>query len=358
MTLISGSELAQPLCDAHWKRSLDRDAAADGTFVYGVKTTGVYCRPSCPSRAPHRHNAVFFPTSRDAEADGYRACYRCNSDGLSTREVMAERIAEACRTIETAYALPTLAELAAGAGLSTFHFHRRFKAMTGLTPRAYAEAHRAKRVRTTLTEKMSSVTDAIYGAGFNSSSRFYETASERLGMTPKAFRKGGKGAKIHFATNECSLGAILVARSEKGICAITLGDEQDALVRDLEFRFPNATLVRGDGDFKELVARVVSFVEEPQMGLDLPLDVQGTAFEERVWQALREIPAGKTASYADVASRIGAPGSARAVARACAANKIAVAIPCHRVVRGNGELSGYRWGVDRKQALLTKEASS
>jgi methylphosphotriester-DNA--protein-cysteine methyltransferase len=185
MTLISGRELAQPLCDAHWKRLLDRDAAADGTFVYGVKTTGIYCRPSCPSRAPHRHNAVFFPTSRDAEADRYRACYRCNPDGLSTREVMAERIAEACRTIETADAIPTLAELAVGAGLSTFHFHRRFKAMTGLTPKAYAAAHRAKRVRTTLTEKMSSVTDAIYGAGFNSSSRFYETASERLGMTPK-----------------------------------------------------------------------------------------------------------------------------------------------------------------------------
>ncbi|MET0824858.1 MAG: methylated-DNA--[protein]-cysteine S-methyltransferase, partial [Solirubrobacterales bacterium] len=238
-----------------------------------------------------------------------------------------------------------------------YHFHRVFKAVTGLTPKAYAAAHREQRVRNALT-LTGTVTEAIYEAGYNSNSRFYETSNAVLGMTPSAFRAGGKGTDIRFAVGECSLGAILVAKSAKGICAITLGDDPEALVRDLEDRFPKANLIGGDPDFEALVARVVGFVEAPRIGLDLPLDVQGTAFQQRVWQALREIPAGETASYAEVARRIGAPKAVRAVAQACGANGIAVAIPCHRVVRNDGALSGYRWGVERKRALLGKEATA
>ncbi len=239
--------------------------------------------------------------------------------------------------------------------MSTYHFHRVFKSITGVTPKAYAAAHRATRVRTELA-RAASVTHAIFDAGYNSNARFYEKSNALLGMTPSDYRKGGTNAQIRFAIGECSLGAILVACSERGVCAILLGDDADALARDLQDRFPQASLIGGDGEFERLVARVVGFVEAPQLGLDLPLDVRGTAFQQRVWQALREIPAGKTASYSDVATRIGAPKSVRAVAQACAANRLAVAIPCHRVVRNDGALSGYRWGVERKRALLEREA--
>jgi len=257
--------------------------------------------------------------------------------------------------IENAAEMPKLDELAATVGLSPSHLHRQFKSVTGLTPRAYGAAQRAKRVRAELADGSSSVTSAIYGAGFNSSSRFYEKSNQVLGMTPSAFKKGGKDAEIHFAVGECSLGAILVARSEKGICAISLGDQPERLVHDLEDRFPNARLVGGDPAFEQLVARVVGFVEEPRKGLDLPLDVRGSAFQERVWQALREIPPGETVSYAEIARRIGEAKAVRAVAQACAANSIALAIPCHRVVRTDGAVSGYRWGVERKRALLERE---
>ena len=341
--------------DARWQAVSDRDAAADGLFVYAVKTTGIYCRPSCPSRAPNRRNVVFYSDSAEAESRGYRACLRCNPNGKSTAEAAAEVVAKACRTIEGPEGIPKLEELAASVGLSPFHFHRQFKAVTGLTPRAYGAAQRAKRVRAELADGETSVTSAIYGAGFNSSSRFYEKSAEALGMTPSAFKRGGMDAEIRFAVGECSLGAILVARSLKGICAISLGDDPEALIRELEDRFPNARLIGGDHDFEQVVAQVVGFVEEPRVGLDLPLDVRGSTFQERVWQALREIPAGETASYSEIAQRIGAPGAVRAVANACGANTIAVAIPCHRVVRTDGALSGYRWGVERKRALLEKE---
>jgi AraC family transcriptional regulator of adaptative response/methylated-DNA-[protein]-cysteine methyltransferase len=241
--------------------------------------------------------------------------------------------------------------------MSRFHFHRVFRTVTGLTPRAYAAAHRARRVREELT-RSDTVTEAIYGAGFNSNGRFYATATEVLGMTPTHFRAGGSGASIRFAVGQCSLGEILVAATDKGVCAILLGNDPAALVRDLQDRFPNAELIGGDRDFEALVARVVGFVEAPALGLDLPLDVRGTAFQQRVWQALREIPAGSTTSYTELAARIGAPTAVRAVAHACASNAIAVAIPCHRVVRSDGGLSGYRWGVERKRALLAREAAS
>jgi len=266
-----------------------------------------------------------------------------------------QTVAEICRLIEAAETSLNLGDLAARAGLSPWYFHRLFKAQTGLTPKAYAAAHRAKRVRTEL-RRSNTVTDAILTAGYNSSSRFYEKSDQILGMTPANYRAGGANTEIRFAVGECSLGSILVAESDRGVCAISLGDDPETLVRDLQDRFPNSSLIGGDSEFEQLVARVVGFIEDPAIGLDLPLDVRGTAFQQRVWQALRKIPAGTTVSYTDIARHIGAPKSARAVAQACAANPLAVAIPCHRVVRNDGGLSGYRWGVDRKRALLEKEA--
>ena len=276
----------------------------------------------------------------------------------ATTEATAARIAAACRRIEGATEPPSLAELATQAGLSTFHFHRLFKAATGLTPKQYADAHRAGRVRDALSRADAKVTDAIFDAGFNATGRFYEQAGAVLGMTPRQYRAGGVDARIAFAIAQTSLGALLVARSVRGVCAISLGDDPDALLRELQDRFPRAELVGGDAGFERVVAQVVGLVEQPGVGHDLPLDVRGTAFQQRVWQALRRIPPGQTASYADIAARIGSPKAVRAVAQACAANTLAVAIPCHRVVRSDGALSGYRWGVARKRALLEREATN
>lgn len=270
----------------------------------------------------------------------------------------AALVAQACRRIEAAESPPSLDDLAAQAGLSPFHFHRVFKAATGLTPKAYADAQRAQAVRTTLARGTSSVTDAIFDAGFNANSRFYEHADAMLGMKPSQYRAGGVDARIAFAIGQSSLGAILVARSQRGVCAISLGDDPDALLRELQDRFPRAELIGGDAGFERLVAQVVGFIEQPNIGIDLPLDVRGTAFQQRVWDALRKIPAGETASYAQIAQRIGSPKSVRAVAQACASNTLALAIPCHRVVRSDGALSGYRWGVARKRELLAREAAT
>jgi AraC family transcriptional regulator of adaptative response/methylated-DNA-[protein]-cysteine methyltransferase len=344
--------------DPRWQRVVARDRAADGKFYYSVATTGVYCRPSCASRLARPENVAFHATREDAERAGFRPCRRCKPDQAALSAQHAAKIAAACRTIEAAEEAPTLGELAEKAGMSPYHFHRLFKAITGVTPKAYASAHRAKRVRQELTRSDTTVTTAIYDAGFNSSGRFYETANQVLGMTPSDYRSGGANADIHFAIGDCSLGAILVARSERGVCAILLGDDPDALARDLQDQFPQAKLVGDDPEFARLVALVVGLVEKPALGLDLPLDLRGTAFQQRVWRALRDIPAGETASYSDIAKRLGAPKSVRAVAQACAANHIAVAIPCHRVVRNDGALSGYRWGVERKRALLTRETAA
>jgi AraC family transcriptional regulator of adaptative response/methylated-DNA-[protein]-cysteine methyltransferase len=343
--------------DARWRAIERRDRAADGTFVYSVRTTGVYCRPSCAARQPRRENVAFHATCADAECAGFRPCKRCRPNEASLAERQASAVANACRLIEEAEELPSLDTLAQAAGLSRFHFHRVFKAVTGVTPKVYADAHRGKRVRDELT-RSDTVTEAIYGAGFNSNGRFYAASSDLLGMTPKEFRAGGRGNVIRFAVGQCSFGAILVAATEKGVCAIEFGDDPDALVRGLEDRFPQAQLVGGDKAFEQLVAKVVGFVEAPAQGLDLPLDIRGTAFQRRVWNAIRAIPAGSTASYRDIARRIGAPKSVRSVAQACASNGIAVAIPCHRVVRTDGSASGYRWGVARKRALLAREQAA
>jgi AraC family transcriptional regulator of adaptative response/methylated-DNA-[protein]-cysteine methyltransferase len=276
---------------------------------------------------------------------------------MSFRFLASAQIETACRLIETAETAPSLASLARTAGLGPYQFHRLFKAQTGLTPKAYAKAHRDNKLREAV-KQAASVTEAIYEAGFSSSGRFYETSTDALGMTPTAYRNKGVGETIRFAIGECQLGAILVASSARGVCAISLSDDPERLALDLQDQFPAATLIGGDAAFELLVARVVGFVEAPGLGLDLPLDIRGTAFQHRVWQALREIPTGETLSYAGLAARIGAPRSVRAVARACGANWLAVAIPCHRVVAKDGALTGYRWGVERKAALLAREAQN
>jgi AraC family transcriptional regulator of adaptative response/methylated-DNA-[protein]-cysteine methyltransferase len=344
--------------DARWKALRTRDAAADGHFVYGVRTTGVYCHPSSAARLPKRENVEFFDSVEAAEAAGFRASRRAGGDQTRAAAERAALVAAACRLIESSETPPPLDELAARVGMSPFHFHRLFKAETGLTPKAYSSADRARRLREELNAPKTSITDAIYGAGFNSNSRFYETSDNLLGMRARDYRAGGEGATIRFAVGQCSLGAILVAQSQRGICAILLDDDPELLVRDLQDQFPKAHLIGGDAEFERLVARVVGLIEAPSVGLNLPLDVQGTAFQERVWQALREIPPGTTMSYAQIAERIGAPKAVRAVAQACGANHLAVAIPCHRVVRRDGYLAGYRWGVDRKRELLRREADT
>jgi AraC family transcriptional regulator of adaptative response/methylated-DNA-[protein]-cysteine methyltransferase len=346
---------APSLDEARWDAVVARDAAFDGRFVSAVETTGIYCRPSCPAKRPNRANVRFYDTAEEAERAGFRPCKRCKPTEPSLVQQHAEKVREACRLIEAAEEELKLDELAATVGLSPYHFHRIFKAVLGVTPKAYATAHRNKRVRDALG-RGTTVTQAIYGAGFNSNGRFYATSSEVLGMTPTEFRSGGSNTEIKLAIGECSLGLVLVAASDKGVCAILFGDDPEALRHELEKQFPRARLVKADKDFEQLVSKVTSFVENPRAGLDLPLDIRGTAFQHRVWDALRRIPVGSTASYAEIATIIGAPKATRAVARACATNRIAVAIPCHRVVGSDGSLTGYRGGIERKRALLAKEA--
>ncbi len=336
--------------DPRWQAVLGRDPAA--AFVYGVTSTGIYCRPACPSRRPSPANVRFFDDPAAAETAGFRACLRCRPDQADRHAAL---VAQACRAIEDSDEAIGLDALAGAAGLSPFHFHRLFKARTGVTPKAYADACRARRASQAL-DGPSTVTEALYEAGYGSSGRFYARSTDRLGMIPTRYRAGGAGETIRFALGQCSLGAILVAATPKGICAITLGDEPEALLHGLQARFHKAELIGGDAEFERWVAQVIGFVEAPRLGLDLPLDIRGTAFQQRVWQALREIPPGETLSYTEVAQRLGLPKAVRAVASACAANPIALAIPCHRVRRIGGALAGYRWGLARKQALLVREA--
>ncbi|MDD2878137.1 MAG: bifunctional DNA-binding transcriptional regulator/O6-methylguanine-DNA methyltransferase Ada [Acidiphilium sp.] len=339
-----------------WAAIVQRDRRADGQFYYAVQTTGVYCYPSCAARRARRENVRFFTTAQDAERAGFRPCKRCRPDTATPAQRYADIVTQACRLIEASQVPPSLADLAKISGISSFHFHRIFKRITGVTPKAYATGFRAMKIRAGLGQS-DTITRAIYDAGFNSSGRFYEDSTAILGMVPRLYRDGGTGIVIRFAIADCSLGTILVAATDKGIVAIQFGTDPERLVHELQDRFPNARLRGGDADFDKIVAHVVGFVELPQQRFDLPLDVRGTAFQQRVWQALRQIPLGKTASYAEIARQIGNPTAARAVARACAANQAAVVVPCHRVVRSDGQLSGYRWGIARKRDLLRREGA-
>jgi AraC family transcriptional regulator, regulatory protein of adaptative response / methylated-DNA-[protein]-cysteine methyltransferase len=328
-----------------WTTVENRDAGADGSFFYGVKTTGVYCRPGCASRRPLRANTVFFETTEAAEAAGFRACKRCRpTDGsVASRHLAA--IEKACALLRASETMPSLAELADAAAISRFHFHRVFKQITGVTPRDYARSHRLGR----LGEKLDAgqpIAASIYATGFGSSSRAYEAAP------------GGSGETIRFVTVETPLGWALVAATERGICMTALGDNRDSLAAALRQRFPAADVIAEDGGLKGWADRIVRFITAPDQNLDLPLDIQGTAFQARVWRALQKIPLGKTASYTEIAAALGQPKAVRAVAQACAANKLALIVPCHRVIRSDGELGGYRWGLERKWALLARERAA
>ncbi len=341
--------------DQMWTSVLARDQSPEPRFLYAVKSTGIYCRPSCPSRRPLRKNVEFFPSGQLAEHNGYRACLRCRPDAIPPEAQLAERVAQACQEIDQSESEPTLADLAALTDLSPFHLQRTFKQVLGVTPKAYARANRRRKVRQLIAETESSITAAVYDAGYNSSSRFYETATQALGMSPSQLRRGGAGVRILFAIGDCRLGVVLIASTDKGVCALLLGDTPETVLEDLQSRFPNAELIGDDPHYQALIGHILPFVEAPKLGFDLPLDIQGTAFQTRVWAALRDIPVGDTASYSEIANQIGAPKSSRAVAQACGANPLAIVVPCHRVVRADGGLSGYRWGVDRKAQILELE---
>lgn len=341
--------------EQRWEAILSRDIEADGVFLYSVRSTGIYCRPTCGGRDAKRENVRFHANCADAEAAGFRACKRCRPSDLPMKSIHAAAVEKACRLIESADKLPPLAELAAAVEMSQWHLHRIFKAELGLTPREYGKAQRLGRVQQELAASKP-VTQAMYAAGYGSSSQFYVESARTLGMAPARYRAGGAGLVITFAIGKCWLGDILVAATEAGICAILLGDDPDELIHDLEHRFSSAELRSGDKKFDRTVALVVGFLQAPTQGLELPLDIRGTAFQQRVWTALQRVPPGKTTTYTEIARRLGKPAAVRAVAQACAANPLAVAIPCHRVVRRDGGLAGYRWGIERKRTLLEHEA--
>lgn len=337
-----------------WRAVLARDRQADGAFVFAVRTTGVFCRPSCPARRPNRDNVLFFAGPDSALRSGYRACKRCRPAESVDGSPHATAVAAACRLLERQGDAASLQELAAQAGLSPWHFQRTFKALTGVTPKAYAAAVRAGRLRQALASEPS-VTDAALAAGFASHGRLYNAAPGALGMSPRQFQRGGTGTAIRYSLGRSWLGHVLVAATDRGVCWLALGDDRDDLQRELRQQFPQAKLGAGDAKFVALIKRAIRLIERPEHSTDLPLDIQGTAFQCRVWQALREIPAGVTLTYTELARQLGRPRSVRAVASACAANKLAVAVPCHRVVRSDGGLAGYRWGVERKRKLLRRE---
>jgi AraC family transcriptional regulator of adaptative response/methylated-DNA-[protein]-cysteine methyltransferase len=340
---------------ARWQAVLQRDQAADGQFFYGVVTTGIYCRPGCTSKRPKRENVVFFQTREQAESAEFRPCKRCQPNVADKDILHRQIIIDACQRIAASEEQPTLSSLAEAAGYSPTYFQKIFKKIVGVTPKQYASAIRAQRVRENLQTE-STITAALYDAGFNSSSHFYDTANDTLGMTPSRFRNGGVGTEIRHVITRCYLGWILIAATSKGVCAIEFADNANALEESLHNSFPLANLIASDAQFKSWVDLVLSSLEFPQDNIKLPLDIRGTAFQQRVWAALRQIPVGESRSYSQIAESIDQPTAVRAVANACANNKIAVAIPCHRVVRKDGNLGGYKWGLERKRKLLEKES--
>jgi AraC family transcriptional regulator of adaptative response/methylated-DNA-[protein]-cysteine methyltransferase len=343
--------------DECWAALEKRDGAAAGRFFYGVKTTGVYCRPGCTSRLPLRRNAAFFETTGEAEAAGLRACKRCRPTETSSAARHLAAVERACTLLRESETMPSLADLAAAAGISRFHFHRVFKQVTGATPRDYARTHRLGNFAQKL-DSGENVTEAIYAAGFGSSSRAYEAAPAALGMTPGARRNGGNGETIRFVTVTTPLGWALIAATQRGVCLTALGDDRAPLAAMVHARFPAAEIIAEDPALKDWAERIVRFITAPENTLDLPLDIRGTAFQARVWRALQKIPLGRTATYSEIARELGQPTAVRAVARACATNDVALLVPCHRVIREDGELAGYRWGIERKRELLDRERAA
>jgi len=340
-----------------WQAILNRSSEADGCFVYGVITTGIYCRPTCAARRPKPENIQFFENFHMAEAAGFRACKRCQPNATAPQSQQAEKITQICHLIATSEAAPSLAEMATLAGLSPYHFQRVFKRVVGVTPKAYAHTHRTKRLQVALQEQ-ASVTEAIYAAGFETSSQVYAQANTLLGMTPKNYRQGAHGEEIRYTIQRSQLGWVLIAATQRGICAIHLDESQDNLLQQLQNQFPQAQLADKDEQFNEWVRQVLALIDAPQNPSTLPLDIQGTAFQAQVWQALQTIPAGHTVTYTEIAEQIGKPTAVRAVARAIATNSLAIAIPCHRVIGRDGSLKGYRWGSSLKRALLDREAQA
>ncbi len=337
-----------------WQAVMAKDARRDGDFVFAVESTGIYCRPSCPSRRPRRDRVSFFRLPEAAEQAGFRACLRCHPKRARLIDPQVELVQRMCRYIEAQEETTTLANLSEIVGVSTFHLQRVFKSVMGITPRQYADACRIGRFKSRVRET-GSVAGAIYDAGFGSSSRLYERAPSELGMTPATYGRGGRGAVISYTTASCPLGFLLVAGTEKGLCAVKLADSEAKLEVDLSREFPEAKLRRNDIAFDQPVRDLLEYLKGKQPSLDLPLDIQATAFQWQVWEHLRRIPYGETRSYGQVAKAMGQPKAVRAVARACATNPVALVIPCHRVIREDQSLGGYRWGLQRKEKLLKRE---
>jgi len=340
--------------DIRWNAVSENNSNADGAFYYAVITTGIYCRPSCKSKLPNRDNVEYFTTCGDAEVAGYRACKRCRPTATSKVGETEQKIIQSCRIIEESETSIKLDDLATKVNLSPYHFHRLFKKIVGITPKQYTSRHRSQRFQKSL-KSSPSVTDAIYSAGYGSSGSAYDKNRDQLAMKPKVYRKGADGLTLTYGITQCFLGWVIIAATDRGICAIEFGDNSDILPEQVQARFPNAQLQKADIGFKTLIKEVIDFIESPEGTFQVPLDIQGTAFQQQVWEVLRQIKSGQTMSYTDVAERIGKPNAVRAVASACASNKLAVVIPCHRVVSKTGKMGGYRWGTERKKKLLQLE---
>lgn len=341
----------------YWKAVEMRDSEYDGTFVFGVRSTGIYCRPSCPAKRAQRHQVVFFSLPDAAEVAGFRACHRCHPEAATFRNPQLDVVQRVCRWIESHLEdTLTLQAMSKEIGMSSFHLQRTFKRFMGITPRQYADAFRLRHFKTTLKNGQS-VTSALYESGYGSNSRLYERASSQLGMTPATYKKGGKGIQISYSIGHSSLGRVLIGATTRGICSIRFGDSAERLKSELQKEYPEAKITKGSRELREWTTLILKYLKGWQKELNLPLDIRATTFQWRVWKALQSIPYGSTLSYSKVAKSIGRPSAVRAVARACATNPVALVIPCHRVVREDGNLGGYRWGLHRKEALLKQEAS-
>ncbi len=360
--VVNANRQPMGIDEGYWQAFMQRDGRRDGDFVVAVTSTGIYCKPSCPSRRPKRENVAFYELPEAAEQAGFRACKRCRPQDVAANDPQVAMVRDACHYIDEALDAdcqgpPSLAEVARQVGRSPHHFQRTFKRYMGISPRDYADAQRLDKLKQGLRDG-NGVADALYGAGYGSSSRVYERAPGQLGMTPATFARGGKGAVIGYTLTDCALGRLLVAATETGVCMVSLGDDDAYLLSELENDYPAATLVRDEIVLDQWVKALIACIDGEEPHPDLPLDVRGTAFQWRVWQELMAIPGGETRTYKQIAERIGKPKAARAVGRACATNPVSLTIPCHRAIREDGSLSGYRWGLERKQALLDTESTA